>query len=164
MALIEKTRADLAAVSNFLFTEAGHLDARRWFDWLDLFEAGGKYWVPLTEGQTDPVNKVSLFYENAMMREVRARRLEEQRAWSQQPVVRSARVVGNVQMLDSDREDELRVRSTFILVESRIPHQRILAGSYTHRLVEANGSFLIREKRVDLIDSEGIHYNLEGFL
>ena len=164
MALIEKTRVDLAAVSSFLFTEAAHLDARNWSDWLYLFEEGGMYWVPLTKEQTDPINKVSLFYENAMMREVRARRLEEQRAWSQQPVVHSARVVGNVQLLDSDSNDEVRVRSTFILVESRIPHQRILAGSYTHRLVEANGSFLIRQKRVDLIDSEGVHYTLEGFL
>lgn len=164
MALIEKTRVDLAAVSSFLFTEAALLDTRNWSDWLYLFEEGGMYWVPLTKEQTDPINKVSLFYENAMMREVRARRLEEQRAWSQQPVVHSARVVGNVQLLDSDSNDEVRVRSTFILVESRIPHQRILAGSYTHRLVEANGSFLIRQKRVDLIDSEGVHYTLEGFL
>ena len=164
MALIEKTRVDLAAVSSFLFTEAALLDTRNWSDWLYLFEEGGMYWVPLTKEQTDPINNVSLFYENATMREVRARRLEEQRAWSQQPVVHSARVVGNVQLLDSDSKDEVRVRSTFILVESRIPHQRILAGSYTHRLVEANGSFLIRQKRVDLIDSEGVHYTLEGFL
>ena len=164
MGVLEKTSIDLAQVSDFLFNEAALLDARAWFDWLDLFAEGGKYWVPLKPEQADAKNNVSLFYENAMMREVRARRLEEQRAWSQQPVVRTARTVSNIRLTASDRPDEIVVKSTFMLVESRLPHQRILAGHYTHRLIESADSLKIVEKRVDLIDSEGIHFNLEGFL
>lgn len=164
MAVLEKTSVDLAKVSDFLFTEAALLDARDWDNWLGLFAEGGMYWVPLKPGQTDPKNHVSLFYEDAMLREVRARRLEEQRAWSQQPVVRTARTVSNIQLPPSLAADEIVVRSTFILVESRVPHQRILAGHYTHKLIRAGDSFKIVEKRVDLIDSEGVHFNLEGFL
>lgn len=164
MGVLEKTRADVAKVSDFLFTEASLLDRRQWFDWLDLFEEGAMYWVPLKANQTDPINNVSLFYEDAMMREVRARRLEEQRAWSQQPLVHTARTVGNIQIVPAEAPDEIAVRSTFTLVESRLPHQRILAGFYTHRLIESGGGYIIREKRVDLIDSEGIHFTLEAFL
>ncbi len=164
MGVLEKTSVDLAQVSDFLFNEAAMLDARDWLGWLDLFADGGMYWVPLKPGQTDPINNVSLFYENAMMREVRAHRLEEQRAWSQQPVVRTARSVTNIRLAASDRPGEIVVKSTFMLVESRLPHQRILAGQYCHRLIESGDTFKIVEKRVDLIDSEGVHYNLEGFL
>lgn len=163
MTAIEKARVDPAAIADFLFMEAELLDQRRWFDWLDLFAEGGMYWVPLRADQPDPVNHVSLFYEDAMLREVRARRLEEQRAWSQQPLVHSARAVSNIRVR-SDDEDEVIVRSTFMMVESRLPHQRILAGFYTHRLVARGEGFAIREKRVDLIDSEGVHFTLEAFL
>lgn len=164
MDVLEKTRVDLAKVSDFIFTEASLLDQRRWFEWLELFDEGGMYWAPLKPDQTDPINHVSLFYEDAMMREVRARRLEEQRAWSQQPLVQTARTVSNIQLAPAENEDEILVRSTFLLVESRLPHQRILAGFYTHRLIERGDSFAIREKKVNLIDSEGIHYTLEAFL
>ena len=164
MEVLEKTHADLAKVSDFLFTEAFLLDHRQWFDWLGLFAEGGMYWVPLKAGQTDAINNVSLFYEDAMMREVRARRLEEQRAWSQQPLVHTARTIGNIQIVSPDDMDEIVARSTFTLVESRLPHQRILAGFYTHRLIEHGDSFLIVETKVELIDSEGVHFTLESFL
>lgn len=164
MAVLEKTVSDLARISDFLFTEAALLDRREWDRWLDLFAEGGMYWVPLKPGQTDALNHVSLFYEDAMMREVRARRLEEQRAWSQQPVVRTARTVSNIQLQPAERPGEIVVGSTFVLVESRVPHQRILAGHYTHRLVEQGDDLRIVEKKVDLIDSEAVHFNLEAFL
>lgn len=164
MRLTEKTRVDLAAVSDFLFAEAELLDQRRWFDWLDLFADGGMYWVPLKPDQPDPINHVSLFYEDAMLREVRARRLEEQRAWSQQPLVHGARVVGNIRIVDGAADGEIHVRSTFMMIESRLPHQRVLGGFYAHRLVARGESFAIREKRVDLVGSEGVHFTLEAFL
>jgi len=163
MATLADSGIDPAAVTAFLYEEARLLDQRRWFDWLALFAKGGMYWVPLRADQPDPVNHVSLFYEDAMMREVRARRLEEKRAWSQQPLVHSARIVGNVQ-LGEPRGDEILARSTFLMVESRLPTQRMLAGFYTHRLAPRGDGFAIVEKRVDLIDSEGVHQTLEAFL
>lgn len=157
-------KADLAAVSTFLFDEAALLDQRRWFDWLALFAKGGKYWVPLRPDQPDPINHVSLFYEDAMMREVRARRLEEARAWSQQPLVHAARIVGNIRLGEAEHQGEVVAHSTFIMVESRLPSQRILAGFYKHRLVRRDAGFAILEKRVDIIDSEGVLQTLEAFL
>lgn len=164
MTAMTAMRADISRVSQFLYEEAALLDQRRWFEWLDLFAEGAMYWVPLTPDQPDPVNHVSIFYEDAMMREVRARRLEEQRAWSQQPLVHAARIVGNIRLGKDGDDDGIVLRSTFIMAESRIPFHRQIAGFYTHRLVEHGDGFRIAEKRVDIIDSEGVHANFEGFL
>lgn len=156
---LELTRA----VEAFLFHEARLLDDRRWDEWLRLFTADGMYWVPLERGQTDPVNHASLFYENAMLRETRARRLENRRAWSQQPMTRAARLVGNVVVGHGDG-DHLEARSTLLMMEWRKEAMRSIAGHVTHLLVPAGPSFLMRLKRVDLINCEAAHDIFEVFI
>jgi benzoate/toluate 1,2-dioxygenase beta subunit len=153
----------LEDVSAFLFDEARLLDQRRWHDWLTLFADGGMYWVPLAHGQTDPLNHASLFYEDALLREVRARRLEEKRAWSQQPVTQAARIVGNIRLLP-DHDGDIMVASTFHMLEWRRRDQRMLGGQYTHRLRWQPDGLRIVLKRVDLIDCEAAQDTLETFL
>lgn len=155
--------APLAEVSAFLFHEARLLDARNWDAWCGLFAPDGMYWVPLTHGQPDPVNHVSLFYEDDVLREVRARRLEEKRAWSQQPVTQASRIVGNIH-IEADRGDELVVVSAFHLLEWRRTEHRMLGGHYTHTLRRAGTGWQIALKRVDLINREGVQDTLETFL
>jgi benzoate/toluate 1,2-dioxygenase beta subunit len=155
--------AALAEVSAFLFEEARLLDQRRWHDWLALFAADGVYWVPLVHGQTDPVNHASLFYEDALLREVRARRLEEKRAWSQQPVTQAARIVGNIRLLP-EQDGDVVVSATFHMLEWRRRDQRMLGGQYTHRLRRQADGLRIVLKRVDLIDCEAVQDTLETFL
>ena len=153
----------LEEISAFLFHEARLLDQRRWPEWLDLFVPEGIYWVPLAHGQTDPLNHASLFYEDALLREVRARRLEEKRAWSQQPVTQAARIVGNILLLPND-DDDLVVTSTFHMLEWRRRDQRMLGGHYTHRLRRTEAGLRIALKRVDLINCEDAQDPLETFL
>lgn len=62
-------------IEQYLYREAALLDDREWDRWEALFADGGTYWVPLAHDQTDALNHASLFYEDAMMREVRRRRL-----------------------------------------------------------------------------------------
>ena len=153
----------LQAVSAFLFHEARLLDQRKWHEWLGLFAEGGLYWVPLAHGQTDAIDHASLFYEYALLREVRARRLEEKRAWSQQPVTQAARIVGNIFLLPEEAGD-LVVASTFHMLEWRRRDQRLLGGSYTHRLRRTPSGLRIVLKRVDLINCEDVQDTLETFL
>lgn len=150
-------------VAAFLYHEARLLDQRRWQDWLALFAADGMYWAPLTHDQPDPINHVSLFYEDAMMREVRAQRLEQKRAWSQQPVTQAARIVGNIVLL-GEEEGTIVVGSTFHMLEWRRQDQRMLGGQYTHRLRRADGALRIVLKRIDLINREAVQDTLETFL
>ena len=128
----------LAEASAFLFREARLLDQRSWEAWLDLFTPDGLYWAPLRHDQPDGINHASLFYEDALMREVRARRLEEKRAWSQQPVTQAARIVGNIFLLP-EQDGELVVASTFHMLEWRRRDHRMLGGQFTHRLRRTEG-------------------------
>jgi ethylbenzene dioxygenase beta subunit len=153
----------LSEASAFLFREARLLDQRSWDAWLDLFTPDGLYWAPLRHDQPDGINHASLFYEDALMREVRARRLEEKRAWSQQPVTQAARIVGNVFLLP-EQDGDLMVASTFHMLEWRRRDHRMLGGQYTHRLRRTEDGLRIALKRIDLIDCDAVHDALETFL
>lgn len=161
---MDRQELELRAAEQFLFMEARLLDERRWQDWLRLFTEDGMYWVPLVRGQTDPLSHASLYYEDALLREVRARRLEEQRAWSQQLRTSTARIIGNVQLLPPTGGADLVVTSTFHLLEWRQPGPRLMGGFYTHQLKRQDGGFRILLKRVDLIDCESAHESLEVFV
>jgi ethylbenzene dioxygenase beta subunit len=150
-------------VAAFLFHEARLLDQRRWQDWLGLFAPGGMYWAPLAFDQTDPIDHASLFYEDALLREVRAQRLEEKRAWSQQPVTQAARIVGNILLLPEE-DGLIVVASTFHMLEWRRREHRMLGGQYTHRLRRTAEGLRIVLKRVDLINREDVQDTLETFL
>jgi len=152
-----------AHVAEFLYHEARLLDQRSWPDWLGLFAEGGMYWAPLAFDQPDPVNHASLFYEDALLREVRAQRLEEKRAWSQQPVTQAARIVGNIVLLP-EQEGDVVVGSTFHMLEWHRNGQRMLGGQYTHRLRHTAEGFRIVLKRIDLINREDVQDTLETFL
>ena len=122
MATMVSARADIGRVSQFLYEEAALLDQRRWFDWMDLFTDGAMYWVPLTPDQPDPINHVSIFYEDAMMREVRARRLEEQRALDVRRRVQPG------------REQEVTASQSAALLElgeQRFTHRRTVSRSWS---------------------------------
>lgn len=153
-------------IEQWLYREADLLDFRDWEGWEALFAEDGTYWAPLSQTQTDALNEVSLFYEDAMMREVRRRRLVHVRAWSQLPVTQTARIVGNVRITAGSRDEgRLVVRSTFQLSEWRARRdQRQQAGHYTHTLILIDGDWRIKEKRVDLINSDGVHNALEVWI
>ena len=123
------------------------------------------YWVPLADQQADPVNHLSLVYEDAMMREVRINRLRHDRAWSQQPRSRTAHSVSCI-VIEERYPDEGRVvvGSSFMMSEWRSFGLRTLAGLYTHDLVLSGDGYRIAQKRVDLIDSEGVFEPIEVFI
>jgi benzoate/toluate 1,2-dioxygenase beta subunit len=151
-------------VEQFLFFEARLLDERRWDEWLELFTPDGLYWAPLERGQTDAKNHVSLFYEDSLLRSVRARRLDERNAWSQQPVARTQHLVGNVDIETIHETGGVVARSAFHMIEWARGEQRLLGGAYTHTLIRADVGFKIALKRVDLVNCDAIHQALEVFL
>jgi benzoate/toluate 1,2-dioxygenase beta subunit len=156
-------RPDLREVERFLFQEARLLDATDYDAWLSLFTDDGMYWVPLEPGQTDPLNHISLFYEDRLLREMRAKRLRHPRAFSLEAPLRTARLVGNV-LVDSGQAGEVIARSTFHMLEYRRDEQRMFGGAYTHHLRHTDAGFRIRLKRVDLINCDAVHEALQTFI
>lgn len=154
----------LRQIEQFIYREARLLDERRFWEWDQLFTDAGMYWVPQLHGQADPFEHISLFWENRMLREVRIRRVENVRNWSQQPPTRTAHLVGNVMVEGLDREGLLVVSATFQVSEWRL-EQRQLAGRYTYKLAsQDSGDWKIQLKRVDLINCNDVFANLEVFV
>lgn len=141
-------------VSQFLFLEARLLDERRWEEWNALFAEDGEYWAPATPNQPDPVNHVSLIYENDLLRKVRIARFSSPAAPSLQPFPRTAHLVTNV-MIDKVDGDDIFVASRFLVIEYRRGSPRFYAGAYAHDLVAGDEAFLIRRKKADLVNCEG---------
>ena len=154
----------LRQIEQFLYAEARLLDERRFWEWDRLFTDTGMYWAPQQHDQADPFEHISLFWENRMLREVRIRRVENVRNWSQQPPTRTAHLIGNVMVEGLDSDGLLVVSATFQVSEWRLV-QRQLAGRYTYKLATQDaGGWKIQLKRVDLINCNDVFANLEVFV
>ena len=123
------------------------------------------YWIPLAEDQEDPVNHLSLAYEDSMMRQVRINRLNHDRAGSQKPRSRTSHTVSAI-VVESVWEASTRlvVGSAFTVAEWRSFVHRSFAGLFTHTIQIADGRVQIVEKRVDLIDSAEAFEPIEVFI
>ncbi|MEK7265519.1 MAG: aromatic-ring-hydroxylating dioxygenase subunit beta [Pseudomonadota bacterium] len=143
-------------ISQFLFHEARLLDEQRWAEWEKLFLDDGVYWAPATPDQPDPLNHVSIIYENQLLRKVRIARFQSPAAPSLQPFPRTAHLVSNV-MIDEDDDGagSIKVNSRFLMVEYRRGVQRFYGGAYAHDLALRDGALRIRQKKVDLVNCEG---------
>ena len=147
---------DRAAFEDFVINEARLLDARKFRDWMALFADDGTYWVPAVPDQQSPFDQASLFYDDRGLMKTRIDRLEHPRIHVQTPPSRTAHLVGNVVIEETDdAKGEFVVGSTLIMVEYRDDAQRVFAGRQRHHLRRDGESFRIVQKRVDLINCDG---------
>ena len=156
---------DLERCEQFLLHEARLLDDGKFDDWLALFTPEAWYWVPSEPDQADPVETVSLIYDDRRLLETRVRRLASPRMYSQEPRSRSSRMIGNVSIEETGPLPALprmrgrigwgcTVRSKFVMIEYRREQQRLFGGTALHRLVQADGRIMIAWKRVDLVNCD----------
>lgn len=145
---------DVRPYEVFLIHEARLLDEGYFDDWVELFTADARYWVPSEPDQRDPFETVSLMYDDRRLLETRVRRLSDPRIYSQEPRSRTSRMVSNVTIETVDGESGLTVRSKFVLVEYRREEQRLFTGTYTHRLVGEGDAMRIAIKKVELVNCD----------
>ena len=148
----EETPAQLA--ERFLFQEAWLLDHCEFEAWLDMYTDDAVYWVPLEDGQADPLTTHSLMYDDKRLMQIRVRQQTHPRAHARVPLSRTVHQVGNVLVYDTGTAGELTVNSTLILFEYRKERQRSFAANVVHRLRLQGKTWKICHKRVDLINSE----------
>ena len=147
------TRQDLI---DFVVNESRLLDAKRYEEWNALFTDDAFYWVPLVPDQEDGINHTSHLYEDKLLRDLRIERLKSPRAFSQQPPTRSLHLLQTptVEPGDPARADEHLLRTVFQYTESQGDEINTFFGVCWHRLVVEGGALRIRQKRVDLINSD----------
>jgi 3-phenylpropionate/cinnamic acid dioxygenase small subunit len=141
------------SVERFLYHEARLLDEQRLEEWLALFTADATYWLPLEQGQRDPVQTSSIIYDDRTLLELRVKQARHPRAHARLPLARTVHQVGNVTV--KEEKDELTVNSNLVLVEFRAEKQRVWGALVEHRLRRAGDGYRIAHKRVDLVNSEG---------
>ena len=146
---------DVRECEFFLLHEARLLDEGKFDDWLALFTADARYWVPSEPNQENPLETVSLIYDDRQLLETRVRRLASPRIYSQEPRSRTSRIVANVSVEDDADAASTLVRSKFVLIEFRRNEQRLFGGTCFHRLTVAGGDIKIAWKRVDLVNCDG---------
>ena len=159
------TMPNLADVEAFLIDEARLLDARDWAAWNQLFTPDGIYWVPAEPGQDDPLHRVSLIYEDALLREVRIRRFEDRNAFSLQGGPRGWRIVANVRIDSADASaGTLTVSSRLMAAEYQRDRTTRFEAFVTHRLVIEEGKLRIALKRVELLDCDAARGDINLYL
>src|SRR3984957_13669629 len=144
---------DLRGCEQFLLHEARLLDEGKFDDWLALFALDAWYWVPSEPDQADPVETVSLIYDDRRLLETRVRRLASPRMYSQEPRSRTSRIVTNVTIEEAGK-NACTVRSKFVMIEYRREQQRLFGGTMLHRLAQTDGRIMIAWKRADLVNCD----------
>jgi 3-phenylpropionate/cinnamic acid dioxygenase small subunit len=141
-------------VEQFLYQQAELLDAKQWQAWIDLFDARGVYWMPVTPEQTEWEGSPSIFAEDKLMMEIRKGRVSHPNAWSQAPLWETNHLVSHV-AVEAANETTVQVRSRFHMMELRRDSVRHFGGSYRHTLVrDETGALRIRLQRVDLFNGQ----------
>ncbi len=141
-------------VEQFLYLQAELLDGKHWQAFIDLFDAQGVYWMPVTPQQTEWESSPSIFAEDKLMMEIRKGRVSHPNAWSQAPMWETNHLVSHV-ALESVTDSEICVRSRFHMMELRRDNVRHFGGRYQHTLVRcADGSLRIKLQRVDLFNGQ----------
>jgi 3-phenylpropionate/cinnamic acid dioxygenase small subunit len=143
-------------VEQFLYRQAEILDDKHWEEWLDLFTADGRYWMPVSEDQTVADGVPNIFYEDMDLMRVRIKRVGHPRAWSQKPPHKTCHLVSNVVIEKHDaKTGNVVVRSRFHMAEFRRDAVRHFVGKYRHELVRDGDRYRIKLQRVDPVNAEG---------
>lgn len=151
----DASQLDIREIEVFLYREASYLDRPDLDEWIKLYSDDGTYWMPASEDQPDPLNHVSLYYDDRVLMEIRRRNFVHPRAASKDYKVRCSHLISNIQISEASA-NTVTVTSNFQCVVYYNSQQTLYAGRYTHELERAKSDFLIRHKRVDLINCDGV--------
>ncbi len=149
------------SVADLLSLEATLVDERRWEEWLELFAEDVEYWAPAWDSETeftqDPNAEMSLIhYAGRFGLEDRVYRLQSGNSTASTPPPRTCHMVTNIlaRFLPDGTSD---VRASWQSNVYRFQTTTIFYGSYKYLLVPKGSSWLIKKKRIlvlnDLIPS-----------
>jgi ethylbenzene dioxygenase subunit beta len=142
--------------------EAALLDDEAYQEWISLFTQDCHYWVPQQQEQENWDDHISLYNEDRVLMETRIRRLNHINAHSQDERARASRLLGHVSVASDG--DTASASAPFQMIEFHHGEQRAFAGRVHYALVKNGVGWKIKQKRIDLINCDGIFGPLELFL
>jgi benzoate/toluate 1,2-dioxygenase subunit beta len=151
-------------VEEFLYREATYLDQADLESWIQLFTEDGTYWMPAMHEQPDPMNHISHIYDDRVLMEIRKRNFIHPRAPSQQSPVQSSHLIANIREAGTTSIGERIIHSNFHIVMWYREEQHVFAGTYQHHLQSIASGFLIKHKKVQLINPEAAQKSIIIYL
>lgn len=158
-------RLDWAGLEKFVRTEAAYADANRYDEWLALWSADARYWVPLSD-DADPKTHHNMIYDDRSKLEDRIHRLKSSHAHSQTPPSRMVRLLSNFRhSIEGDGEQSVAdVEANFMLIEIRNGRQTLYGGTFCYRIGLEGGELKMRQKKVLLVQNSSVLGNLTFIL
>jgi 3-phenylpropionate/cinnamic acid dioxygenase small subunit len=153
----ERAVTDMAERDRFrmlIEREARLLDQLRYEDWIAMYSPECIYWVPSTPKAGDPRSEIAVMFDDRRRLEDRIYRLRTGFAWSQAPASRTVRMISNVEVFATDRDNVRMVRSNFLIHEFWGDETRFLSGWAGHRVVQQDGRWQIAVKQVNLLECD----------
>jgi 3-phenylpropionate/cinnamic acid dioxygenase small subunit len=150
----------LRELERFVAMELELLDSRQFEAWSELFTPEGIYWAPSSIDQANPIDEVSLLFDDQEIRRVRFARLRHPRVHAQLPHSRTTHLVGNfvIGQVDETR-NQIEFRCRFVMHDYRPGfEQRAFSGSYEYAVVRQDGSFSIKRKKAIIINCDAMHF------
>lgn len=147
----------LREAEKLLYEEARLLDQPDLDAWIQLYTEDGTYWMPAIQDQEDPLNHISIIYDDRVLMEIRRRNFVHPKAASKDYPVRQSHIISNIRLeTDGSDPDDFTVTSNFHCVTYYREEQTLYAGTYRHHLIRTQDGLRIRHKRVDLINCDGV--------
>ena len=163
MTSVVRSNPAIRDIEELLYAEASFLDQADLDGWIDLYTDDGTYWMPVIPNQEDPINHISLFYDDRVMMEIRRRNLRHPRAPSKDYAIRCSHIISNIRIIE---QSDLKtvVGSNFHCLIFYNEKQTTYGGTYQHEIVKADEGFKIRHKRVDLINCDAALNTIINFI
>jgi benzoate/toluate 1,2-dioxygenase beta subunit len=155
---------DLREIEDFLYAEADLLDSTNLEQWMDLYTDDGTYWMPARVDQDDPLNEISILYENKTLMAVRCNNFGHRLAPSMEYPVRCNHIISRVRITGEDADRGLLTVTSNFMAVIYYREQTLFSGKYTHQLQSVDDGYKIRQKRVDLINCDANHRSLLIYL
>jgi len=140
-------------IAQFLYREARLQDEHRFQEWESLWTDDAVYWIPANGEDTDPERQMSIVYDNRSRIGLRIRQFLTGKRYSQLPVSRLRRVIGNIEVL-GDEEGGTRVTANMLLYESHRRGQIMWAARNEYLLRQESGQWRLAFKKVALVNNE----------
>lgn len=156
--MTEQNSVDKESLAEFVYHEARLLDEKRYEEWLELFTEDGVYWMPLEHDQPDPDRYTSLIYDDRLLMQVRIGRMASPRAFSLRPEVHSHHLLAQPLVESRDPVGNVYVmRTDFQYTEAKGDSILNLYATAYHHITSENGALKLRQKRVNLVNSDASH-------
>lgn len=140
-------------ITQFLYKEARLQDEHRFQEWEALWTDDAVYWVPANGENPDPEKEMSILYDNRSRIGLRIRQFLTGKRYSQMPVSRLRRLIGNVEVL-ADESGGTRVMANMLLYESHRRGQFVWAARNEYLLRHMDGHWRMAFKKVALVNND----------